>query len=272
LLTFKDILNPTEIAIIGLTAFSVAGWLAAIYVAYSSKFVVSPVEVLLAAITAQIKVPFVDSWLRGTLLSQRLLDAYWHRDKSIRLDEIACTSEVGTRDVSNTLTFKGKNDSRESIDCCPLLLIGGSVLSFDQFADSSTCMVTSEGRVPVRLRGILDSGHFQLAEMVFPTLLKHRDSFEIEHQHDWPGGMTPGTDIMWYPYAALFDRHVNRLTVKIHFPATVKYIRGYAANLSNGTCELAGVQPTADDTTPNQFMWELDSVDNQEIYVLVFDR
>lgn len=55
ILQFNAILDWGTLLLIGLAVFGVSGWLAAVYVSYSSKFVASQVEVLLAAIVATTK-------------------------------------------------------------------------------------------------------------------------------------------------------------------------------------------------------------------------
>jgi hypothetical protein len=258
--------------IVGLGVFGLSGWIAAIYVAYNSKFVVSPVELLLAAISKEIDVPFVEAWLRATLLNQRAIDAYWHRNDSLRVEKISISSEITARDVRNTITITGTNESRADVDCCPMLLIGGSTLHFEDFGSSSSYMRTSDQRLAVRTRSVTDLGLLQLIEIVFPTLLCKRQKFDIEHTHEWPGGMTPGIDIMWYPYAALFRRDTDRLSITAKFETEVVFIRGYVANLSTGTCNLARVQPMPIGSSSLEYAWNLDSIDNEEIYVLVFER
>lgn len=275
LLQFRDAFDWTEILIAGLGTFGVAGWAAAAYVAYQSKYVVSAAETLLGAITDRIDVPFVDSWLRGALLNQRALDAYWNHEGSLALEEISCSSVITTRDIKNRLCFRGRNESKSDADGCPILLIGGSVLHFSQLAPSTTCLVNADAnadRHDLRLQSLVDLGHFQLAKMVFPTLLPRHGSFNIEHDHEWPGGMTPGVDIMWYPYAAMFSRHTRRLQVDLCFETPLIYIRGYAASLKSGQCALADDQPVKTSDQPTKATWTIEPVDNQVIYFVVFER
>lgn len=270
-LQFNSLLNWTVMLIVGLAIFGVLGWGAAAYVAYSSKYVVSRLELLLSAISVEIDVPFVESWLRATLLNQRAIEAYWKRDQALRMDEISIVSDISARDVRNTVKFTGRSESKTDVDCCPMLLIGGSTLHFEDFSKSYSGVKTETKLTPTRIRSVVDLGLLQLIDIVFPTLVKRKESFEIEHTHEWPGGMTPGVDIMWYPYATMFARETDRLHITANFDADLVFMRGYVANLTDGTCGIARDQPTMSEDN-RSIDWNLDSVDNDEIYVLVFER
>ncbi|MGP4043468.1 hypothetical protein [Streptomyces sp. 2A115] len=272
LLGLRDII-PTVPLLIGALLFcGLTGWAAAIYVAYSTKMATSPVEALISAISETVQVPFTESWIRATILSQRAVDAYWGSNKSLHIEEIICKSSITARDVENVITIKGRNSSKLDVDSCPMLLIGGSVLHFSEFAVNAASLKRDAGDVALAIRSNLDLGLLQLIDIMFPTVLKRGETFVVEHKHDWPGAMTPGTDIMWYPFAAMFARDVDRLTVKVDFAAPASYIRGFVADLDSGTCTLSPVQPVETDDARKSFEWTIDSADNQAIYALVFDR
>ncbi len=117
-----------------------------------------------------------------------------------------------------------------------------------------------------------DLGELHLAEMVFPTMIQRHEAFEILHEHSWPGAMTPGADVMWYPYAAMFTRETDELVVEVKFPSALTFIRGYIVSLSSGTCVLSNQQPEECQGSPNTFKWMINNVSNEEIYSLVFER
>jgi hypothetical protein len=124
----------------------------------------------------------------------------------------------------------------------------------------------------MKMRSVLDLGELHLAEMIFPTMIQRHETFEILHEHTWPGAMTPGADVMWYPYGAIFNRETDELVIEVKFPSALTFIRGYIVNLSDGTCVLSNQQPEACQGSPNTFKWVINNVSNEEIYSLVFER
>jgi hypothetical protein len=273
ILQFRGSLSWTLILIIALAVFACSGWIAAVYVAYSSQFVLSPVEKLLAAISENIReLPFADSWLRATLLNQRAVDAYWHCNKTLKIQKFSMSSIITERDVTNTVHIDGRSESKADVDSCPMVLIGGSVLHFDQFPKMSTVAITDSGEQTLKMRAVFDAGEFHLAEIVFPTMIHRHETFHLLHCHEWPGAMTPGADVMWYPYAAMFERETDVLDIEVSFPTDVRFIRGYTCSVTDGTCEVTSQQPAAVPDSPRTYRWVLNSVSNAEIYALVFER
>lgn len=272
-LQFRGSLSWTLIFVIALAVLACAGWGAAVYVAYSSQFIVSPVEKLLTAISENIKeLPFADSWLRATLLNQRAVDSYWHCNKTLKIHKLSVSSVITERDVTNTIRIEGRSESKADVDSCPMLLIGGSVLHFDQFPRMSTVTISDDGEQTLKMRGVLDIGEFHLAEIVFPTMMRRHEAFHLLHCHEWPGAMTPGADVMWYPYAAMFERETDILYIEVSFPTAVRFIRGYTCSVTDGTCEVTNRQPALVIDSPGTYQWIIDSVSNAEIYALVFER
>jgi hypothetical protein len=84
--------------------------------------------------------------------------------------------------------------------------------------------------------------------------------------------MTPGADVMWYPYAAMFSREVDELVIEVKFDTPVRFVRGYVASLDEGTCRLSSDQPSMVGQAGDVFTWTINPVNNQEIYALVFER
>lgn len=267
-----DVASARDVAIGCLSGAAIVGWSGALYVAYRSKNVVSDVERLLASIATEIPLFFTEAWLRSTLLSQRAIELYWRKAKGLRIASIEMSSEISATDITNHIVVRGRSVARDLVSSCPMLLIGGSVLQIDELPLNSS--VVSLGGDPVAARAdcVADLGQLKLLDVYFPTAIRPKDAFEVENTHSWPAAMIPGTDVMWYPYAAMFDEPVDRMTIEIALHSPAKFMRGYEARMSTGTCELTRTQPHARGAGGTHFRWEIEPVERDAIYALVFER
>ena len=272
LLSFREIVDITTVVVGAALLFGVSGWLMAFLVLRGVKTVSSPTEQLLARVSEVIQVPFLESWLSATVLNRRAIESYRNASSSIRVSSIICRSVVQRRNIRNVITIAGKNESRQPVDGCPMLLFGGAVINPEHLSLNRATLTEGVGGGPmlVRQETKLNLGQLVHLNMVFPTLIPRGGEFVVTHEHEWPGAMTPGLDVMWYPYAVMFSRDVDRLEIAIEFEEPVTYVRGYVAHLDASSCTLAANQPTTADGGLS-FAWAHDDVEADALFALVFD-
>jgi hypothetical protein len=231
-----------------------------------------PHEALVEVIAHKISVPFLESWLQATLLSRKAVEAYWNVDHALRMDLISCETKVTGRDIWYKLVLRGRNSSLKEVEACPMLFVGGSVLHFDKFSRNTAYLVDDSGTFPLTLKSRLDLGQLHFFDILFPSMLGSSGEFVIEQEYDWPGSMTPGTDVIFYPYGAIFAKDVDQMKISVTFDTPVAIIRGYVANLDDCTCKLSNVQPAQIGTTRMSYQWLVTPVDGQALYIIMFDR
>ncbi|MFA1542195.1 hypothetical protein [Actinomadura monticuli] len=228
---------------------------------------------LAEAIGAALGMGYLEPWLLATILNPAALPEYWHRDRNLRIEEMVCTTFVSELDAELSIVFRGRNEATSPVTSCPMLMFGGSVLHWTNIpGNETTVRRTSEAPVLMSCRSLIDTGQFQLIDMIFPVPLRPGEEFEIEQKHLWPTGMAAGEDTLWYPYPALFSRNTGSVVARVHFDRAVRYILALEGRPVDAECQVGMLQPTDLDGTARSFEWRIDPVDNTLIYGLAFDR
>lgn len=216
---------------------------------------------------------YLRPWLQATILNPRAMRQYWHRDRSLRIEQLTCMTAISELDARVALTFAGRNESMAPSVACPMLMFGGSVIHYTSFPENSASFHADDGpSVPIVCRSVLDIGQLQLVDMMFPAPLRPGAEFEVRQAHVWPTGMAHGEDTLWYPYAAIFERQPRRLLVHASFDRPLKYLVALEAHLAPVDCAIAATQPVDVDGERKNFRWLIEPVDNQLIYGLAFER
>jgi hypothetical protein len=267
-----QVIDARYLFVAGIALLGLCGWAAAFYVSYSDRVGVSPADRLLQSICELLQIPYLETWLRSTLLNQVALGLYWNANKTLRVKEISCNTVLTMNDAELSIAFKGINESRQPEQCCPMLMFGGSVIHLPLFQQTAVSRVGDTEEIELDIHNVLDLGQLHYVEVSFSVPLERNEEFDIEHRHVWPGGMAEGEDTLWYPYAALFDRAPSSMIVRVTFSEPPSYLRGIRASMKSRTCETSERQPKLIPKAGNAFEWLIDPVDNDCLYALVFKR
>jgi hypothetical protein len=271
LLSFFQVIPLKYLLISAAALLGLAGWSAAIYVAYANRASGSPVSRLIRSITERLPLPYLETWLASTVLNREALDCYWHTNATLSVSEITCSTELNANDAALRIRLSGVNAAREPASDCPMLMFGGSVIHYANFPQQAVSIDNGTEK-NLFIRSVLDLGVLHYVQMTMPSPIRQGERFTVEHRHSWPGGMADGEDTLWYPYPALFKHRPGRMIIEVDFPVCPAYLTGIRASLKTGKCETADIQPVATGTDGTSFQWVIEPVDHESLYALVFKR
>lgn len=271
-----SIWSLSAIALGALVAFAIAGWASALYVALSPDAGPTPssFEKLIDEVTQKTSVSFSSSWLRSTVLNPEAVDQYWRTSTGLRIETMKCVGEISGTNITNTIEIAGINDSRQPLETLRMILLGGSVLHHSDIAGQSSSMTSGKG-APATLtqRCVAELGGIHVVELRLPLVLQRNDRFEIRHAYSWPGAMSTGEDMMWYPYPAMFEGGVSKLNIELIFDSQPRSVRGFDASLSFGTFGLSASQPSPRANSNGLvYDWDVGDTESDGMVAIVFER
>ncbi|MAU80763.1 MAG: hypothetical protein CME34_02595 [Gordonia sp.] len=264
---------PTSIILgsaIGLLVLS--GWLFGAFTHYTRRNLKSAAERAIEAIMTIAPMPYLDSWLRSTLLSEHNISDYMLADTQVHIDEFEYTSRLTGNDATLTLKLSGWNTSTEPASRVPMIMFGGSVIRYDSFPVNKALLMSDNGTaIPLRQRLVRDRGTFQMVDIMLPSPIQLGEKFEIIQEHSWPFGMTDREDTVWFPYPLIFEKGISKLSIRIVSDWPIVHARGMRLSMRDLHCGSSRFQPeTADSRT--QLVWNLPATEPDELLWLVIDR